>query len=142
MRQIQSGDKIKVHYLGKLSDGSVFDSSEGREPLEFVAGQGQVIKGFDDAVMSMQQGDKKTVLILVDDAYGNRNEDMLMEYPISEFPDDMEPQVGMEIQMSDEEGNIFPVLITEVGEEFVILDGNHPLAGENLTFDIEVVSID
>jgi FKBP-type peptidyl-prolyl cis-trans isomerase 2 len=141
MQQVKKGDKVNVHYHGKLKDGSTFDSSEGREPLEFTVGQGQVIKGFDDAVMDMAPGDKKTVNILVVDAYGERNDDMIMEYPISEFPDDMKPEVGMELQMGDNGGNVFPVVITEVGNETVMLDANHPLAGHDLTFEIELVSI-
>jgi len=141
MQQVKTGDKIKVHYKGSLSDGSVFDSSEGREPLEFTVGTGQLIKGFDDAVIAMSVGDKKTVTIIAAEAYGDRNEDMVMEYPTTEFPDDMEPEVGIELQMSDDDGNIFPVVIIEVHDAHVILDANHPLAGEDLTFEIEVVHI-
>ena len=141
MQQVKKGDKVNVHYHGKLTDGSTFDSSEGREPLQFTAGTGQVIKGFDDAVLDMNVGDKKTVNISVVDAYGERNDDMVMEYPISDFPADMKPEVGMELQMGDNSGNVFPVVITEVGEETVVLDANHPLAGQDLVFEIELVSI-
>ena len=95
MQQVKNGDKVNVHYHGKLTDGSTFDSSEGREPLSFTAGTGQVIKGFDNAVLDMKPGDKKTVNIPVADAYGERNDDMVMDYPISEFPADMKPEVGM-----------------------------------------------
>ena len=108
MQQVKQGDKVNVHYQGKLTDGSIFDSSEGREPLVFTAGSGQVIKGFDDAVLEMKVGDKKTVNIPVLLAYGERNEDMVMEYPITEFPADMNPEVGMELQMGDNAGNVFP----------------------------------
>lgn len=141
MQQVQKGDKVNVHYHGKLTDGSTFDSSEGRDPLSFTAGAGQVIKGFDDAVMDMAPGEKKTVQIPVTEAYGHRNDEMVMEYPISEFPEDMKPEVGMELQMGDNQGNVFPVLIVEVGEEAVVLDANHPLAGQDLIFEIELVSI-
>jgi FKBP-type peptidyl-prolyl cis-trans isomerase 2 len=141
MQQVKKGDKVNVHYHGKLTDGSTFDSSEGREPLQFTVGAGQVIKGFDEALLDMAPGDKKTVLILVADAYGERNDDMVMEYPISEFPADMKPEVGMELQMGDNAGNVFPVVITEVNDETVMLDANHPLAGQDLTFDLELVSI-
>jgi peptidylprolyl isomerase len=141
MQQVKNGDTVKVHYHGKLTDGSTFDSSEGREPLEFTVGSGQVIKGFDDAMVNMEVGEKKTVQIPVDHAYGERNEDMLMEYPKSEFPADMTPQVGMELHMSDDAGNVFPVVIAEVKDDSVLLDANHPLAGEDLTFEIELVSI-
>ncbi|MBS1587133.1 MAG: peptidylprolyl isomerase [Bacteroidetes bacterium] len=141
MQKAKSGDKVKVHYHGKLTDGSTFDSSEGRDPLEFTVGSGQVIKGFDDAVIDMAVGEKKTVQIPVENAYGERNEDMMMEYPKTEFPADMIPEVGMELHMSDNMGNVFPVVITEVLDEVVVLDANHPLAGEDLTFEIELVSI-
>jgi peptidylprolyl isomerase len=141
MSHVQKGDKVNVHYHGRLNDGSTFDSSEGREPLSFIAGQGQVIKGFDDAVVNMIPGDKKTVNIPVDEAYGHRSDDMVMDYPITEFPADMNPEVGMELQMGDNQGNVFPVVIVAINEDMVTLDGNHPLAGHDLTFDIELVSI-
>ena len=141
MQKAKKGDKVNVHYHGKLTDGSTFDSSEGREPLQFTLGAGQVIKGFDDAVVDMLIGDKKTVNIPVAEAYGERNDDMMMEYPISEFPADMKPEVGMQLNMGDNAGNVFPVVITEVKEDVVLLDANHPLAGKDLVFEIELVSI-
>ncbi len=141
MQQVQKGDTVNVHYHGRLNDGTTFDSSEGREPLKFTAGSGQVIKGFDDAVMDMKPGDKKTVNIPVHEAYGERRDDMMMEYPKSDFPAEMAPEVGMELQMGDDAGNVFPVVIVEVGDEVVVLDANHPLAGKDLTFEIELVSI-
>lgn len=141
MQQVKSGDTVNVHYHGKLTDGSTFDSSEGREPLQFTVGQGQVIKGFDDALVDMKVGDKKTVQIPVNDAYGERRDDMLMEYPKNDFPPDMKPEAGMQLQMSDNQGNVFPVVIAEVLEDAVVLDANHPLAGQDLVFEIELVSI-
>lgn len=141
MAQVKSGDTVRVHYHGKLTDGSTFDSSEGRDPLEFTVGSGQVIKGFDDALIDMNIGDKKTVNIPVDNAYGQRSNEMMMEYPLSEFPADMKPEVGMELHMSDNMGNVFPVVIAEVKADSVVLDANHPLAGEDLVFEIELVSI-
>ena len=141
MQQVKNGDTVKVHYHGKLTDGSTFDSSEGKDPLEFTVGSGQVIKGFDDAMVNMEVGEKKTVQIPVDHAYGERNEDMIMEYPKTEFPAEMTPEVGMELHMSDNAGNVFPVVIAEVKDESVLLDANHPLAGEDLTFEIALVSI-
>ena len=141
MQQVKNGDTVRVHYHGKLTDGSTFDSSEGRDPLEFTVGSGQVIKGFDDAMLNMQPGEKKTVNIPVEQAYGQRNNDMIMEYPKSEFPADMNPEVGMELHMSDNMGNVFPVVIAEVQQEMVMLDANHPLAGQDLVFEIELVSI-
>jgi len=134
MQQVKNGDTVRVHYHGKLTDGTTFDSSEGREPLEFSVGSGQVIKGFDDALVDMKVGEKKTVNIPVDQAYGVHNDDMMMEYPLSEFPPDMHPAVGMELHMSDNQGNVFPVVIAEVLENSVVLDANHPLAGQDLVF--------
>jgi FKBP-type peptidyl-prolyl cis-trans isomerase 2 len=141
MQKVKNGDTVHVHYHGKLEDGSTFDSSEGREPLEFTVGSGQVIKGFDDAVLDMTPGDKKTVNINVEHAYGERNDDMLLEYPLSEFPADMKPEPGMELHMSDDEGNVFPVVIAEVLADSVVLDANHALAGKDLVFEIELISI-
>jgi FKBP-type peptidyl-prolyl cis-trans isomerase 2 len=141
MQQVKNGDKVRVHYHGKLQDGSTFDSSEGRAPLEFQVGSGQVIKGFDDALVDMQTGDKKTVVIPAEHAYGEASDSMYIEYPLSDFPDDMKPEIGMELQMSDAEGNNFPVVIVEIKNEVVVLDANHPLAGKELTFDIELVEI-
>ena len=141
MQQVKSGDKVKVHYHGKLQNGETFDSSQGRDPLEFTVGGGQVIKGFDQGVMGMQVGDKRTVEIEVTDAYGEKNEEMVIEFPKTQFPPDMKPEVGMQLMMNNGEGQSFPVLVKEVKEESVLLDANHPLAGENLIFDIELVEI-
>jgi peptidylprolyl isomerase len=141
MQQVKSGDKVKVHYHGKLRNGETFDSSQGREPLEFTVGGGQVIKGFDLGVMGMQVGDKRTVEIEVLDAYGEKNDDMVVEFPKEQFPADMKPEVGMQLMMNNGEGQSFPVVVKEVREESVLLDANHPLAGEDLIFDIELVEI-
>lgn len=141
MQQVKSGDTVRVHYHGKLTDGTTFDSSEGREPLEFEVGSGNVIAGFDSGVTGMQVGEKKTVNIPVDEAYGQIQDDMLMEFPIDRFPEDMKPEVGMQLNMSNGGGQNFPVVIREVRESSVILDANHPLAGEDLTFDLELVEI-
>lgn len=141
MQQVKSGDTVNVHYHGKLTDGSTFDSSEGREPLSFTVGSGQVIKGFDDALIDMKVGDKKTVHIPVDQAYGHRNDDMMMEYPKSDFPADMQPTLGLQLHMSDNLGNVFPVVIADIKADVVLLDANHPLAGQDLIFDLELVSI-
>jgi FKBP-type peptidyl-prolyl cis-trans isomerase 2 len=141
MKQVKNGDKVSVNYHGKLSDGSTFDSSEGREPLQFTVGSGQVIKGFDTALVDMEIGQRKTVNIPVEEAYGPYNEELMMEYPINDFPADMKPVVGMELQMSDNTGSVFPVVIAEVLDNIVVLDANHPLAGKDLIFEIELVSI-
>ena len=141
MHQVKNGDKVKVHYHGKLHNGETFDSSEGKEPLEFTVGGGQVIKGFDMGVMGMQVGDKRTVEIDVENAYGAKNEDMIIEFPKTQFPPDMKPEPGMQLMMNNGQGQSFPVLVKEVKEESVLLDANHPLAGEDLIFDIELVEI-
>jgi peptidylprolyl isomerase len=141
MQQVQQGDKVRVHYHGKLRSGEIFDSSQGRDPLEFTVGSGQVIKGFDEGVKGMEVGDKRTVEIPVVDAYGEKSEDMIIEFPKSQFPEDMSPQVGQQLMMSNGSGQSFPVTIMEVQEESVLLDANHPLAGQDLIFDIELVEI-
>ncbi len=141
MQQVKNGDKVKVNYTGKLRNGETFDSSEGREPLEFTVGGGQVIKGFDQGVMGMQVGDKRTVEIEVADAYGEKSQDIIIEFPKTQFPADTKPEPGMQLMMNNGEGQSFPVLVKEVQEETVLLDANHPLAGEDLIFDIELVEI-
>jgi FKBP-type peptidyl-prolyl cis-trans isomerase 2 len=141
MQQVKKGDKVKVHYHGRLDNGETFDKSEGREPLEFEVGSGMVIKGFDDGVTGMAVGDKKTVNIPFDEAYGPRNPEMIIEMPKERFPQDMEIEVGMPLGMSDGQGQQFQVVITEIKEGVVMLDANHPLAGHDLTFDLELVEI-
>lgn len=141
MQQVKKGDTVKVHYHGTLVDGSIFDSSEGREPLEFEVGSGMVIEGFDNGVMNMAIGEKKVVNIPFDQAYGPRNNDMIMEFPIERFPTDLVPEVGMQLNMSNTEGEQFPVQIVEVADEHVLLDANHPLAGKDLVFALELVEI-
>lgn len=141
MQQVKKGDKVKVHYHGRLDNGETFDKSEGREPLEFEVGSGMVIKGFDDGVTGMSVGDKKTINIPFDEGYGPRNPEMIIEMPKERFPKDMEIEVGMPLGMSDGQGQQFQVVITEIKEEVVMLDANHPLAGHDLTFDLELVEI-
>ncbi|MGZ3838461.1 MAG: FKBP-type peptidyl-prolyl cis-trans isomerase [Flavisolibacter sp.] len=142
MQQVQHGDKIKVHYHGKLRSGETFDSSNGREPLEFTVGSGQVIKGFDEGVKGMEVGEKKTVEIPVGEAYGEKQQEMIIEFPKDQFPPDMNPEVGMQLMMSNGSGQQFPVTVAEVREDSVVLDANHPLAGQDLIFDLELVSIE
>jgi peptidylprolyl isomerase len=141
MSQAKSGDTVKIHYTGTLDDGSEFDSSAGREPLEFSLGGGQVITGFDNAVDGMAVGESKTVTIPPGEAYGERNEQLLQEVPKSSLPDDMKPEVGMQLQSQSPDGQIMNLVIAEVTEESVMLDANHPLAGQALTFAIELVEI-
>lgn len=141
MQQVKNGDTVKVHYHGKLNDGSTFDSSQGREPLEFEVGSGMVIQGFDNGVTGMAVGEKKTINIPADEAYGQKEDDRIMDFPLDRFPPDMKPEVGMELNMSNGQGQNIPVVITEVNENSVTLDANHPLAGKELIFDLELVDI-
>lgn len=141
MQQVKSGDKVKVHYHGRLTSGETFDSSTGREPLEFEVGSGMVIKGFDDGVTGMKVGDKKTINIPAEFAYGPKNPEMMIDYPKAQFPADMQIEVGMPLVMSSESGQQFQVKIAEIKDDVIILDGNHPLAGEELIFDLELVEI-
>jgi FKBP-type peptidyl-prolyl cis-trans isomerase 2 len=141
MQQVKKGDKVKVHYHGRLTSGETFDKSEGREPLEFEVGSGSVIVGFDEGVTGMAVGEKKTITIPADEAYGPSNPDMLIEMPKDRFPKDMEVEVGMPIGMSDGQGQQFQVIVKEIKEDSVILDANHPLAGKDLVFDLELVDI-
>ncbi|MGB3008385.1 MAG: peptidylprolyl isomerase [Chitinophagaceae bacterium] len=141
MSQVKSGDKVKVHYHGKLTSGETFDSSAGREPLEFEVGSGSVIPGFDEGVTGMTIGEKKTINIPFIEAYGPRNPEMVIEMPKDRFPEDMQIELGMPLMMSDGQGQQFQVTIVEIKETEVMLDANHPLAGQDLTFDLELVEI-
>ncbi|MFM8711528.1 MAG: peptidylprolyl isomerase [Sphingomonadales bacterium] len=142
MATVKSGDKIKVHYHGKLVSGETFDSSAGREPLAFEVGSGAVIKGFDEGVTGMAIGEKKTIQIPFLEAYGAHNAEMVIEMPKDRFPADMEVTIGMPLHMSDGQGRQFQVTVTEIKETSVLLDANHPLAGKDLIFDLELVAIE
>jgi peptidylprolyl isomerase len=134
------GDTVKVHYTGKLDDGTVFDSSVGREPLEFTIGAQSVIRGFEAAVEGMAVGSKTTVVIGPEDAYGPRVDGKITTIERSQLPDDPDPEVGMVLQAEAPEGTVL-FTVTGVSDETVTLDANHPLAGKQLTFDIEVTEI-
>lgn len=140
MTQAQTGNQVKVHYTGRLDSGEVFDSSADRDPLEFTLGQGQLIPGFEAAVTGMQAGDKKTVTIAAQDAYGPRQDDLLFSVERSQLPDHIQPEVGQQLQVN-QEGQTAVVTISELTDTTMTLDANHPLAGENLTFDLEVVEV-
>ncbi|MCW9707406.1 FKBP-type peptidyl-prolyl cis-trans isomerase [Fodinibius salsisoli] len=143
MSKVKDGDTVKVHYTGKLTDdGTVFDSSQEREPIEFTLGEGQLIPGFEKAVIGLEEGDSTTVEIDSEDAYGERREDLELEVAKDDLPDNVDPQVGMQLQMQQQEnGRAIPVQITAVEDDFVQLDANHPLAGKDLTFDIELIEL-
>ncbi len=141
MTQARSGDTVRIHYTGTLDDGTQFDSSAGREPLEFALGGGQVIPGFDSAVDGMNVGENKTVTIAPDDAYGQRHDQLVQEVSRDALPDDMEPAVGMQLQSQSPDGQIMNLVVTEVADDSITVDANHPLSGQALTFDIELVEI-
>ncbi len=140
MAQAQNGDTVRVHYTGTLDDGTVFDSSKGREPIEFKVGSGQVIAGFEEAVSGMDVGEAKKVTIPAAQAYGERREELMLQVQRSQFPADVEPEVGQQFQMSQGEQN-FVVNVADVDGERITLDANHPLAGRDLTFELELVDV-
>lgn len=142
MQQVKKGDKIKVHYHGRLTSGETFDSSEGRDPLEFEVGSGMVIKGFDEGVTGMAVGEKKTINIPAEEAYGPKNDEMLVDMPKNNFPEDIQLEVGLPLVMSDQNGQQFQVVVVDIKDDVVTLDGNHPLAGKELIFDLELVGIE
>ncbi len=141
MQTAKAGDTVHVHYTGRLDDGTVFDASEGREPLAFTLGQGQVIEGFEQAVDGMAVGTAKTVRIPPDEAYGTRRDDLLIEVPREQLPEEMAVEVGMQLQLRREDGGALPVTVAETGDASIVLDANHPLAGEALTFELQLVAI-
>ncbi len=141
MAQVKNGDVVRVHYTGKLVSGDQFDSSEGREPLEFTVGAGQMIKGFDAAMPGMEVGDKKTVNISAAEGYGEKDPTAIIEFPKENVPADMKLEPGMSLTLTNQEGQPFPVVVTEVKEEIIVLDANHFLAGQELVFDIELVEV-
>lgn len=136
---VKSGDTISVHYTGRLDGGEIFDTSEGKDPLKFTVGTGQLIKGFDAAVIEMLPGDKKTVTIPPTEGYGDVNPDATVELPVASVPEEMKLAAGMQIHLTDPDGRPVPALVLEVGEENIKMDLNHPLAGKTLIFEIEVV---
>ena len=141
MTQVKSGDTVRIHYTGTLSDGQTFDSSEGRQPLEFTVGSGQIIPGLDAALPGMAVGDRKTVEVPADQAYGQPDPNARQAIPRSDIPDHIPLDPGTQLQVQTPQGQTLPVTVAEVSEEQVILDANHPLAGKDLTFAIELVEI-
>lgn len=141
MSKVKDGDTVKVHYTGTLKDGSVFDTSAEREPLEFTIGEGQLIPGFEKAVTGMEEGEKTKIDIPVEEAYGEAREDLIINVPKDQLPEDVEPEVGMQLQVNQPDGQPVPVRIAEITDEELKLDANHPLAGKDLSFEIEVVEI-
>jgi len=139
---IEKGQKVKIHYTGTLDDGNQFDSSAGRDPLEFEMGAGMVIPGFETGVADMAVGEKKSIHIPAVEAYGEKREDLVMSFERAQLPPDLEPEIGMMLQMQSPEGHPVPVTIAGIEEEAIIIDANHQLAGKNLNFELELVSVD
>jgi len=139
--QVKKGDVIRVHYTGTLLDGSQFDSSVGRSPLEFTVGAGQMIAGFDAGVLGMAIGEKKTIQIDPDNGYGQKDPNAIIEFPTSNVPEGMQVEVGMKLNLQNQYGQPVPVEVIEVKEEVIIMDANHFLAGKDLVFEVELVEI-
>lgn len=141
MAQAQTGDTVRVHYTGRLEDGTVFDSSQDREPIQFTLGENQVIAGFETAVTGMETGEMKTTEIAPEQAYGQRREDLMIPVPRTQMPDDLDPQIGQTLQVQGQGGEVYPVVVAEIGDDQIMVDANHPLAGRSLIFDIQLVEI-
>lgn len=141
MSQVKENDTVRVHYTGKLSNGQVFDSSADREPLEATLGQGMLIPGFEKAIIDMKVNDKKTVTIPKEEAYGDVQKELFHKVDKTQLPQDIKPEVGMGLMSRSEDGREHQFRIAEVNEDHIIVDGNHPLAGQDLTFDLELVEI-
>jgi peptidylprolyl isomerase len=138
---VKDGKTVKVHYTGTLGDGTVFDTSVEREPLEFTLGEGKVIPGFEEAVKGMKVGQSKTVTIPVDDAYGPPRDDLILVIEQTQLPENLNPEVGQRLQMQQADGRQSIVTVTDVSEKTITLDANHPLAGEDLTFELKLVEV-
>ena len=141
MASLKTGDTVKVHYTGTLDDGRVFDTSREREPLLFKVGEGQIIPGFEQGVVGMEEGETRDIEVDPEDAYGPRREELVLEVPTGEFPEHITPEVGMQLQIKQQDGTPFGVVVTDVADEAVTLDANHPLAGQTLYFQVELVEI-
>jgi peptidylprolyl isomerase len=141
MRQARQGDTVRIHYTGTLDDGTKFDSSVDREPFEFTLGEKSVIPGFESGVEGMQVGDQKSIHIPADDAYGQRSDALIEKVPLENFPDDLNLEVGMHLQAQSPNGEHFNVVVTALSDKDATIDGNHPLAGEALNFDLELLEI-
>ncbi|KUK61091.1 peptidylprolyl isomerase [Methanoculleus sp.] len=141
MAQAKEGDTVKVHYTGKLEDGTVFDTSDEEAPIEFTIGRGQIIPGFEKAVIGMEPGEKKTAVIPPEEAYGPRSEDMTLTVDRGQFPEEINPEPGQQLQVQQPDGRAAVVVVSDVSESTVTLDANHPLAGQPLIFEIQLVDV-
>ncbi len=141
MAEVKSGDNVKVHYTGKFDDGTIFNSSAGRSPLEFTLGKGEMIAGFEAAVFGMKPGDSKSINIPADEAYGQRQDELLMEIERNQIPEGLNPEAGQPLQLKRADGQEITVMVTEIKDDVITLDANHPMAGKDLTFEIQLVEI-
>jgi len=141
MVQAKGGDTVKVHYTGKLDDGTIFDSSKDRDPLQFIIGEGRVIPGFEQAVVGMNPGESKTATVAANEAYGPHLKEMVVVVDRKEIPEHLEPKVGQQLEIRQEDDRTIVVTVSDVSESSVTLDANHPLAGKDLTFDIQLIEI-
>ena len=141
MKKAANGDKVKVHYTGYLDDGTIFDSSEGKDPLEFTLGEGQLLKGFENAVEGLQEGDKNKVKIPAKEGYGMPQESLIGKVPLEALPNEIKPELGMKLQSETPEGDRLILKVIEISDEDITVDANHELAGQDLNFDIELVEI-
>ncbi|MGD9282011.1 MAG: peptidylprolyl isomerase, partial [Desulfobacterales bacterium] len=141
MQKVENGQFVSVHYKGTLQNGEVFDTSEGRHPLEVEMGAGQVLSGFEEALLGMSLNEKKVFTLDPEDAFGQKDESRIHSFPRADIPSEVNPEVGQTVALSSPQGRQVPAMITEVDDEKVVVDLNHPLAGQTLTFDIEVVGI-
>lgn len=140
-QKAELGDTVKVHYVGKLSNGEIFDQSKQDEPISFEIGKGQLIQGFEQAIVGMAAGETKTEKVPYDFAYGERRDDLVLELEKSKIPEHLNPQVGDQLEIKQDEGNNIPVVVKEITEEAMTIDANHPLAGQDLTFELELLEI-
>ncbi|OBX27054.1 FKBP-type peptidyl-prolyl cis-trans isomerase 2 [Gelidibacter algens] len=141
MSQVKKNDTVKVHYTGKLTNGQVFDSSLEREPLEITIGEGKLIPGFENAILDMQVNDKKTVEVVKEEAYGDVQEELFHQVQKDQLPQDMEPEVGMGLASKGPDGTEHQFRVVDIKDDHIVVDGNHPLAGQDLVFDLELVEI-
>jgi peptidylprolyl isomerase len=141
MTEAKQGDTVKVHYQGTLTDGTVFDSTHEQEPLEFTIGEGKIIPGFEESIVGMEEGQTKDVSVTPDQAYGDYNENGVVNFPRENLPEDINPELGMTLQMTTPEEQTVYVTVTEIEDETITLDANHPLAGKDLHFQIELLEV-
>jgi peptidylprolyl isomerase len=140
-KKVKKGDKVKLHYTGRLEDGKVFDSSKDRDPIQFEAGAGEIILGLDEAIIGMEAGEKKDISISSDNAYGNYEEKLLIDIPKDKLPKDIKPEKDKLLNLVDKQGRTIPAKVMEIKDNSIVVDANHPLAGQDLDFEIELVEI-